>query len=77
MVTCESPAHGAITRRLSPCSFETSDVDQCATWLRAIGYVDLPHRGSEYARLRIGEDGTGGTCVIFTSGLVICVGGRP
>ena len=76
MVTCEPPVHGAITRRLSPCSFETSDPHQCAIWLRAIGYVDLPRRGSEYARLRIGEDGAGGVAIVYECGLVICEGGR-
>ena len=71
MVTCETPGPGAITRRLSARSFETSDPHQCADWLRAIGYVDQPQRGSEYARLQLGQ----GLCIVWPSGLVICMGG--
>jgi hypothetical protein len=73
MVTCEPPVHGAITRRLSPCSFETSDQPQCAAWLRAIGYVDQPRHGSELARLQLDA----AVCIVWPSGLVICLGGRP
>ena len=63
-----------ITRRLSDISFEASDPEECAQWLRSIGYVDLPRRGpSEHARLRIGQYGVGGTCVVFKSCLVVCV----
>ena len=65
------PAHGAITRHLSDRSFETSDIHQCAAWLRAIGYTDVPTRGTEYARLQLGA----GTCIIWPSGLVVCLGG--
>ena len=65
------PADGAITRRLSPRSFETSNPQQCAAWLRAIGYTDVPRRGTEYARLQLGQ----GLCIVWPSGLVICLGG--
>src|SRR3712207_2540660 len=54
------PADGAISRRLSPRSFETSNPEQCAIWLRAIGYTDVPTRGTEYARLQLDA----GTCII-------------
>ena len=72
MQAVQPPVRGAITRRLSPSSFETSDPAQCAIWLRSIGYVDeAPHGRLEYARLRIDA----GVCVIYQSGLVVCVGG--
>ncbi len=71
MVNLETVAPGAITRRLSARSFETSDPPACAAWLRAIGYIDLPTRGDEYARLQLAA----GTCIIWPSGLVICLGG--
>ena len=65
------PAHGAITRHLSARSFETSNPAQCVDWLRAIGYTDVPTRGTEYARLQL----DGGTCIVWPSGLVVCIGG--
>ena len=65
------PAHGAITRHLPAHSFETSNPAQCAAWLRAIGYIDVPTRGTEYARLQLGA----GVCLVWPSGLVICLGG--
>ncbi len=71
MATIQPTADGAITRRLSARSFETSDPAQCAIWLRAIGYTDVPTRGTEYARLQLGA----GTCIIWASGLVVCLGG--
>ena len=71
MVNLETPAPGAIIRRLSACSFETADPPQCAAWLRALGYVDQPRHGSEYARLQLGR----GVCIVWPSGLVICLGG--
>ena len=72
MQAVQPPVHGAITRRLSPSSFETSNPEQCAIWLRAIGYIDeVPHGRLEYARLRIDA----GVCVVYQSGLVICLGG--
>ena len=71
MQAVQPPVHGAITRRLSPSSFETSDPHQCAIWLRAIGYEDVPPRGTEYARLQLGA----GVCLIWPSGLVVCLGG--
>ena len=71
MATATQPLDGAITRRLSARSFKTSDPQQCAIWLRAIGYVDQPTRGTEYARLQLGQ----GVCIVWPSGLVICLGG--
>ena len=71
MATLQPTIDGAITRRLSARSFETSDPHQCAIWLRAMGYVDQPTRGTEYARLQLGA----GVCLIWPSGLVICLGG--
>ena len=71
MQAVQPPVHGAITRRLSPRSFETSNPQQCAAWLRAIGYTDVPTRGTEYARLQLDA----GTCIIWASGLVVRLGG--
>ena len=71
MQAVQPPVHGAITRRLSDRSFEASDPAQCAIWLRAIGYTDVPTRGTEYARLQLGQ----GVCIVWASGLVICLGG--
>ena len=72
MGTATKRLDGAFTRRLSARSFETSNPAQCAAWLRAIGYADVPTRGTEYARLQLNA----GTCIIWASGLVvICLGG--
>ncbi len=71
MGTATQPLDGALTRRLSARSFETSNPAQCADWLRAIGYADVPTRGTEYARLQLGQ----GVCTVWPSGLVVCLGG--
>ena len=72
MSAIHSPASAApITRRLSSSSFETSDPAACAAWLRAIGYHDAPARGTEYARLELDA----GVCIVWPSGLVVCLGG--
>ncbi len=61
-----------ITRRLSSYSFECTDPADCATWLRRLGYVDLPRNGPrEYARL-VNE---AGTIIIYGSALVIALRG--
>ena len=72
MTTATHPSiHGHIVRRLSDRSFTTDDPEACSQWLRAIGYVDQPTRGTEYARLQLGQGG----CIVWASGLVICLGG--
>ena len=71
MATCETPTHGHIVRRLSDRSFTTDNPEACSHWLRAIGYTDVPTRGTEYARPQLDA----GTCIIWASGLVVCLGG--
>ncbi len=71
MATIHPPTHGHIVRRLSDRSFTTDNPEACSHWLRSIGYVDQPTRGTELARLQLGA----GVCLIWPSGLMICLGG--
>jgi hypothetical protein len=65
----ERRAVGCISRRLSPNSFITDDPEACATWLRALNWIDQPrHSRGEHARLTL----TDATAIIYaSSGLVI------
>jgi hypothetical protein len=64
------PTEGAITRRLSPSSFETDDPAGCVAWLQAIGGRLQPVRGPlEQGRVSIG----GGGVIVYRSGLIIAI----